>query len=346
MPIIDSGAKVLVTGANGFIAMWVVRKLLEKGYSVRATVRSEEKGVYLTDYFKNYGDKIELAIVSDFSKDGAFDEAVKGVDAIVHTASPAHWKAKTPAEIIDPAVNGTLGVLKSAQKSGSNVKRIVISSSMASVAQTSDPAGTFYDHTKWNEESLRNVEELGEKAHPRDMYGASKLLAERAAWNFYEEHKHALSWDITVLNIPWPSIQEVSSPAGLNESMKIWWTVFVAPLPGSLDPKPLLTMKAPWADVRNIGDAHVLSLEKEGAGGERIIPTSGDFTWHEWVDAINTLKPSLLPGGKPVDPLSSEGGIIDRRSDVEKAKKILGINWITMEKSAEGIMENAIERGW
>lgn len=59
---------VINTGANGFIAMWVVRKLLEKGYSARATVRSKEKGVYLTDYFKNYGDKFELAIVSDFPK--------------------------------------------------------------------------------------------------------------------------------------------------------------------------------------------------------------------------------------------------------------------------------------
>jgi uncharacterized protein YbjT (DUF2867 family) len=68
MPIINAGVKVLVTGANGFIAIWIVRTLLERGYSVRATVRSEEKGVYLTDYFKAYGDKMELAIVSDFSQ--------------------------------------------------------------------------------------------------------------------------------------------------------------------------------------------------------------------------------------------------------------------------------------
>ena len=60
-----------------------------------------------------------------------------------------------------------------------NVKRIVISSSLASVNQFSDPPETFYDDRSWNEESLRVVEELGDKANPRDMYCASKTLAER-----------------------------------------------------------------------------------------------------------------------------------------------------------------------
>ena len=70
MPIIQPGAKVLVTGANGYIAMWVVRKLLEKGYSVRATVRSANKGTHMLEYFKGlgYGDRLEAVVVSDFTK--------------------------------------------------------------------------------------------------------------------------------------------------------------------------------------------------------------------------------------------------------------------------------------
>jgi nucleoside-diphosphate-sugar epimerase len=96
MVAISPPAKVLVTGANGYLATWVVTKFLEAGYAVRGTVRSPSKSAYLNDKFAQYGDRFELAIVEDITKDGAFDEAVKGVDAIAHTASPFHYKATDP----------------------------------------------------------------------------------------------------------------------------------------------------------------------------------------------------------------------------------------------------------
>ena len=67
MPAITSG-KILVTGANGYIAVWVVKKLLEKGFAVRGTVRSESKAPYLRELFKEYGDKFEVVIVEDITK--------------------------------------------------------------------------------------------------------------------------------------------------------------------------------------------------------------------------------------------------------------------------------------
>ncbi len=70
MPAIQakSAAKVLVSGANGYIAIWVVRTLLERGYSVRGTVRSTEKGKHLLEIFKGYGDKLEAVVVEDITK--------------------------------------------------------------------------------------------------------------------------------------------------------------------------------------------------------------------------------------------------------------------------------------
>ena len=68
MPTITPGQKVLVTGANGFIAVWVVKTFLEKGYSVRGTVRSESKAKYLRELFKSYGDKFEIVIVDDITE--------------------------------------------------------------------------------------------------------------------------------------------------------------------------------------------------------------------------------------------------------------------------------------
>jgi nucleoside-diphosphate-sugar epimerase len=96
MVAISPPAKVLVTGANGYLATWVLKKYLESGYSVRGTVRSLSKSAFLTDKFGHYGDRFELVVVEDITKDSAFEEAVKGVDAIAHTASPFHFKSNNP----------------------------------------------------------------------------------------------------------------------------------------------------------------------------------------------------------------------------------------------------------
>ena len=103
---------------------------MEGGYKVRGTVRSEAKGEYLKDLFKS--PDFEYVLVDDITKvrslfdqvseaqtenqDGIFDEAVKDVDAVAHTASPFHFKASHPDELIGPALKGTTGVLKSIQK--------------------------------------------------------------------------------------------------------------------------------------------------------------------------------------------------------------------------------------
>jgi len=117
MPAIAPGSKVLVTGANGFSAIHIVDLLLKKGYSVRATVRSESKGTHLKKIFGKYGDKLELVTVPDIAKvdpiqlplavgrreltgfdlqDGAFDSVIDGLDAILHTASPYYFNVEDP----------------------------------------------------------------------------------------------------------------------------------------------------------------------------------------------------------------------------------------------------------
>lgn len=68
MPAISAPAKVLVSGANGYIAVWVVQTLLEKGYSIRGTVRSSDKGKHLQELFGKYGDKFEFVVVEDITK--------------------------------------------------------------------------------------------------------------------------------------------------------------------------------------------------------------------------------------------------------------------------------------
>jgi hypothetical protein len=116
MVAISAPAKVLVTGANGYLATWVVKKYLEAGYSVRGTVRSLSKSAFLNDKFGHYGNRFELVVVDDITKDGAFDEAVKGVDVIAHTASPFHFNSSNPdgmSNFIEYLPRLTLGTYRS-----------------------------------------------------------------------------------------------------------------------------------------------------------------------------------------------------------------------------------------
>ena len=70
MPSVDKGSKVLVSGANGYIAMWIVRTLLERGFTVRGTIRTEDKGKFMIEYFESLGyrDKLEVVVVDDITK--------------------------------------------------------------------------------------------------------------------------------------------------------------------------------------------------------------------------------------------------------------------------------------
>lgn len=98
MPTIVPPSKVLVTGANGFLAAWIIQTLLKRGYSVRGVVRSEARSKYLCDRFRAEVENgsLEFTIVSNMTIAGAFDDAAKGVHAIVHTATPVSLGADDP----------------------------------------------------------------------------------------------------------------------------------------------------------------------------------------------------------------------------------------------------------
>ncbi|KAG5351733.1 hypothetical protein C0989_005134 [Termitomyces sp. Mn162] len=295
MHTISSGDKVLVTGANGFIAMWIVRKLLEKGYAVRGTVRSADKAKYLEEYFKAYGHKFEFTIVEDITKYGAFDKAVKGIQAIIHTASPFYLDAVSVNELLEPAVNGTVSILKSALAYGQEIKRVVVISSAAAVSDFS--VYKLLNEDDWNEPSIKEIKEKGADAAGYVKYFASKTAAERVV-------------------------------GGQTEDFLKTGLAFI--------------------DVRDVAQAHVLALEKEAAGGERIIISAGSFIWQQWVDAANSLSlpnpsHSKLPIGYP--------GLADTAKlpvefDTRKAARILGLTYLNQEQVTRDSLADFVKRGW
>ena len=108
---------VLITGINGFVAVHTAVQYLENGWNVRGTVRSKDKGdkAMALPCFSQYKGKIDYVLIEDLIE-GDFTEALKGVDAIAHCASPCHFNGKTWAEYRDPAVKGTANILEQAAK--------------------------------------------------------------------------------------------------------------------------------------------------------------------------------------------------------------------------------------
>lgn len=132
---------------------------------------------------------------------GSFDEAVKGVDAVLHIAAFISFTADDPDEVIRPALGGAKSILESTLHHGHSVKRLVVTSSYATVYS---PPSEFrvFDENDWNEATLKEVETKGRNADQISKYRASKILAERAVWDFAEKQKDR-KFDIVVLNPPW-----------------------------------------------------------------------------------------------------------------------------------------------
>ncbi|KAI0635005.1 NAD-P-binding protein [Trametes polyzona] len=336
MPVISSGL-VLITGANGFVAAWTIKAFLEKGFSVRGTVRSAAKAEYLRNLFSSYGEKLSFVVVPDMTQEGAFDQAVKEVDAIVHIASPVHLDADDPSEIIDPAVNGTLGILRSAAAQAS-VKRVVYLSSCAAVFTRNAPPGREYDESSWNDADVREVEEHGRDASALAKYSASKIFAERRAWAFYEENQGRVGWDLVVLNPPWvfgPVLHEVlGGPKGLNDSNKL---LFLAITKGGFP-----VADHCYIDVRDLAQALISSATKAEASGQRIIVSGSKFKWEDFILAASNVNTKIKP------PAGYDGSKAVYRAlyDTTKSKRILGMSYRTLEETTTDVVKDWEARGW
>ncbi|CEL54500.1 Putative NADPH-dependent methylglyoxal reductase GRP2 OS=Candida albicans (strain SC5314 / ATCC MYA-2876) GN=GRP2 PE=1 SV=2 [Rhizoctonia solani AG-1 IB] len=342
MPSISPNDTVLVTCASGFIAVWVCHHLLEAGYKVRGTVRSTSKGDYLVELFKSYGPKFKYVIVEDIGKESAFDEAVKGVHGVAHTASPFNFVSEDPKDLIDPAVKGTIGILESVKKYGSDVKRVLATSSIASVTDGMyhlKIPGTVYTESDWNTFSIKEIEEKGKDASGIDKYCASKTLAEKAAWEFVEKTKP--NWDLATCcpsMIFGPIIHQVSNPSALNTSIATLYNFIYNK--ESITEEKLLTPNWNFADVRDIGLAHVRALEVEEAGGQRFIASSSPYCWQDALDALDL--PPDFPCGTPGSGKRLNHIVFSHA----KANKILGIQFKSFQDCVRDTVESLEKHGW
>ncbi|KAJ3208306.1 methylglyoxal reductase (NADPH-dependent) gre2 [Entophlyctis luteolus] len=323
---------VLVSGVSGFLGCHVTRTLLDAGFQVRGTVRSDAKGVEVAKIFasKNFSH----FVVPDVGAPGAFDKAVVGADYVLHTASPFHYDVSDARELVDPAVDGTLSVLKAVDAYGSSVKRVVVTSSMAAILNSTQIVPGQVSEEDWDTDAMKEYERLGSATSPGVAYFASKTLAEKAAWDFMA--KATRRFDLAVVNPPFmfgPPIHPCKSVDALNTSVKIVTDFYLGNIK-EIDP----TIAFGFVDVRDAARAHVLAMTLPAASGQRIVVSSGKFTHQRLGDVLQAKYPErkIATGVSTATPLTEIN---------TKSKKILLIgDYIDFEKSIVDTVELVKER--
>ena len=255
---------VLVTGGTGFIAGWAMIALLDQGYRVRTTIRraASELGLRAAIASRtDAGDRLSFAI-ADLTEDAGWDVAMAGCDHVLHIASPLGREAPTDRDaLVEPARGGALRVLRAAVAAG--VDRVVMTSAAATArARGSDAIST---EAVW--------------ADPEDPlldpYRRSKILAERAAWDFIAQAGGRTSLTTILPGAVFGPLLPGGTPGSV-------WVIG-----NLLDGKPprLINLGFSVVDVRDLAAAHVAALTAAGAPGERFLCT-GHFLWMPEIAAI------------------------------------------------------------
>jgi nucleoside-diphosphate-sugar epimerase len=257
MQITDKTKKVLVTGGSGYLASWIIKKLLDQGVSVHATVRDpldDEKTAHLKALDKN--DRLTL-FKADLLDIGSFNDAMQGCDLVIHTASPffisGFKDAKT--QLIDPAKLGTRNVLETARQMP-GIKRVVLTSSVAAVygdnVDIKKTARGVFTEDVWNQTS--SIDHL--------PYSFSKTLAEKEAWKIAKSQDQ---WDLVVINpglIFGPSLTKRKDSFSIKTMIEFGNGSYRTGIP---------EIYSCIADVRDVAEAHIRAGFIPEAKGRHIV---------------------------------------------------------------------------
>ncbi|OMO51097.1 NAD-dependent epimerase/dehydratase [Corchorus olitorius] len=316
---------VCVTGASGYIASWLVNLLLRHGYTVKATVRDPSDKKKTDHLVALDGAKERLQLFkAELLDEGAFDSVVDGCIGVFHTASPCFYESKDPlAELIDPAVKGTLNVLRSCAKVAS-IKRVIITSSLGAVLFTGKPVADddIADETWFSDPDFCQKSKL--------WYMLSKTLAEKTAWKFAQEN----GIDMAVIN-PGMAIGPLLHPT-LNSS--------VTHILNLIGAETFRNTTYRFVDVRDVANAHILAFENPSASG-RYCVTGKPLHLSQISDILHQLYPSLKLPQKCVDDEQSMPALPPFRVSQERVIS-LGLTFTPLEVSLKDTVESFKEKNF
>ena len=252
--------KVLVTGASGFIAEHCIIELLKNGYSVKGSLRTMNREQEVRDAVKTETDDTKLEFCKlDLLEDDGWEDAMWDCDYLMHVASPFVIEdPKDENELIKPAKEGTLRALNAAKKAG--IKRVVLTSSVAAV-NSHMMSGTS-DHTTWTDINSKYV----------TPYQKSKTIAEKAAWDFYNNQDSNNKMELAVIN---PG--GVMGPQLGNDLGGASTQIVSQLISGKFPMIPALSF--PFIDVRDVAILHLKAMTTPEADGKRFIAAHSEPTW-------------------------------------------------------------------
>ena len=247
--------KIFISGGSGYLALHCIKLALEKGYRVKTSVRNESKKVEVLNAIKDYLKKpedLEFCIL-DLLNDQGWNESMIGCDFLLHTASPFPFKQpKNEQDLIKPAVQGTIRALNAAKTA--DIKRLVITSSVASIAFGHNKKNITVSHKDWtNTNSPKGI----------DAYIKSKTYAEKAAWEFVNKDENS-SMKLTTIH---PS-GIFGAPIGNNisgTSMNFIEQFITGKIPAC----PNITFC--FTNVKEVAKLHIESLANSNSENKRII---------------------------------------------------------------------------
>ncbi|MTB50526.1 aldehyde reductase [Lewinella sp. W8] len=337
-----TSSPILLTGLTGYIGSQIAVQLLQRGYRVRGTARNPAKAEAVKTAIGQRVATEGLEIVrAELMDADSWRPAMTGVEYVLHVASPlAAVEPKDPNELIVPAREGTLNVLRAATEAG--VKRVVITSSMAAVVygQDNDPANPMTEKNWTNPERKDDV----------TAYILSKYYAERAAWQHVDETPGA------------PELVTVNPGAVLgplignnpSDSLLIVQKMMRGDLPGV----PKFGFEI--VDVRDVADLHLRAMESPAAAGERFLAVAGHRTFLQIAETLRNSVPAqakkvprmqfpnfLIRLSALFDPETR--GILNelgrkRVASSAKAREVLGWTPRTPEEAIRATAESLIER--
>jgi len=331
---IPKGSLVLVTGVNGYIGSHIADQLLEAEYRVRGTTRSAEKVKGLSVLWEQkYGpNKIEFVVVPEMSKEGAFDDAVKGVSGIAHVASDVTF-GSDPNKVIPMVINGVNGILKSAAKEPS-VKRFAYTSS-STAATFPKPNKVFtIDANSWNEEQVKEAWAPPPYQDERGfaVYGASKTEGEQALWKFVKEKKPGFVANAILPNLNLGKILVKGQPAST-----CGW--LVALYNGDIGPFKNFPPQY-FVDVQDTARLHVSALVNPNVENERLFAFAEPFNNNDLLRTLRKLRPDRQFPEEWTDDKVRDLSIVKNERSIELLKKDFGRPGFT---SLEESIENCIK---
>ncbi len=270
-------AKILVTGANGFLGAHIVSLLLEKGVTVVATVRDVNEAEVLDDLKADHGNRliVKQIKIEDFIT--RWKDVIKGCRGVIHTASPNPYDPRLyQLDLIYPAVEGMINILQASLEEG--VKKVVVTSCICAV--------------KGGEYKQNFAEEDWPDPNKMSPIERSKLIAERTAWAFNKDHhaKMAVTSIIPGFLIGPSLSRHCNHPSG---------RVIKEIAEGRVE--KLRKIHLSTCDVRDAAEAHIKALYSKKSNGKRYVCVENSHWMEEIVkELVEKFSPTKGNEDSPV----------------------------------------------